>query len=91
MSEFYINLFAQEDYAGTNRPHFRATLKIDGVDHECALWPNKDGKKGFSGKAKPKVPYVKPQESVETGALEEVQRHFPGAKAVEDDGDLIPF
>lgn len=52
--EGYINLFEQEDYAGTNRPHYKGYLKIDDVDHEFALWPNKEGKKGFSGKYKPK-------------------------------------
>lgn len=86
MTEFYINLFEQEDYASTSRPHYKALFKIDGVEHECAFWPAKDGKKGFSGKAKPKVAYAKPQETVETGAIvEEVQKHFPGAE------ELIPF
>ncbi len=64
MAEFYINLFEQEDYAGTNRPHYKALFKIDGVEHECAFWPNKDGKKGFSGKAKLKQVKEKPAETV---------------------------
>lgn len=73
MAEFYINLFEQEDYAGTNRPHYKALFKIDGVDHECAFWPNKDGKKGFSGKVKPKQ--AKPISSL----IDEVKKQFPGA------------
>lgn len=86
MAEFYINLFEQEDYAGTNRPHFKALFKIDGVDHECAFWPNKDGKKELSGKAKPKVPYVKTQETAASGAIvDEVKRQFPGATLLPDD------
>lgn len=89
MAEFYINLFEQEDYAGINRPHFKALFKIDGVEHECAFWPNKDGKKGLSGKAKPKVPYMKAQESAATGVIvDEVKKVFPGATAIDDE---IPF
>ena len=53
MSEGYVNLF-QNEHEGTNRPHYKGYIKIDGVDHEFALWPNKDGKKGYSGKYKPK-------------------------------------
>lgn len=53
MAEGCVNLF-ENDHDNTNRPHFKGYLKIDGVDHEFALWPNKDGKKGFSGKYKPK-------------------------------------
>ena len=62
MAEGYINLFEQEDFAGTNRPHYKGYLKIDGVDHEFALWPAKDGKKGFSGKYKPKQERPAPAE-----------------------------
>lgn len=51
--EFYINLF-KSDNTENNRPHYKALFKIDGVEHECAFWPNKDGKKGLSGKAKVK-------------------------------------
>jgi hypothetical protein len=90
MAEFYINLFEQEDYAGTNRPHFKARFKLDDIEYECPFWPNKDGKKGLSGKAKPKVPYVKPQETVATGAIiEEAQKQFPGAEVLPN--DEIPF
>lgn len=53
MSEGYINLFQNTDISG-KKPHFKGYIKIDGVDHEFALWPAKDGKKGFSGKYKPK-------------------------------------
>ncbi len=89
MAEFYINLFEQQDYAGTNKPHYKALFKIDGVEHECAFWPNKDGKKGLSGKAKPKVPYAKPQESTATGAIvDEVKKVFPGATEADSE---IPF
>lgn len=49
--EGYINLFLNE-HEGTNRPHYKLLFKIDGVDHEAALWPQKDGKKGFTGKYK---------------------------------------
>ena len=87
MAEFYINLFEQQDYAGTNRPHFKALFKIDGVEHECAFWPNKDGKKGLSGKAKPKVPYGNPQAA--GTIVDEVKKQFPGATEV--DSDAIPF
>ncbi len=90
MAEFYINLFEQEDYAGTNRPHYKAIFKLDDVEHECSFWPNKDGKKGFSGKAKVKVPYAKPQETEATGAIvEEAKKVFPGAKRVDE--EPIPF
>lgn len=53
MAEGYVNLFLNE-HEGTNRPHYKGYFKIDGVDHEFALWPVKEGKKGFSGKYKPK-------------------------------------
>lgn len=55
--EFYINLFPNE-HEGTNKPHFKALFKIDGVDHECAFWPAKEGKKGYVGKAKLKQEYT---------------------------------
>jgi hypothetical protein len=54
--EGYVNLFSNE-HEGTNKPHFKGFIKIDGIEHEFALWPNKDGKKGFSGKYKPKQVY----------------------------------
>jgi hypothetical protein len=53
MAEFFINLFDNRPAEG-KRPHFTILCRIDGVEHECALWPAKDGKKGFSGKLKPK-------------------------------------
>lgn len=75
MSEGYVNLFINE-HEGTNRPHYKGYLKIDGVEHEFALWPNKEGKYGYSGKYKPK----QPKESVGTGAIvDEAQKQFPGA------------
>lgn len=55
--EGYINLFLNE-HEGTNRPHYKGYLKIDGVDHEFALWPAKDRKKGFTGKYKLKQEYA---------------------------------
>ncbi len=55
MAEGYVNLFLNE-HEGTNKPHYKGYFKIDGVDHEFALWPAKEGKKGYSGKYKPKVP-----------------------------------
>lgn len=92
MPEGYVNLFVQNDYAGTNRPHYKGFLKIDGVEHEFALWPAKEGKKGFSGKYKPKQ--AKPVENVSTGAIvDEVQKHFPGATVVSSGmlDDEVPF
>jgi hypothetical protein len=84
MAEGYINLFVQDDYAGTNRPHYKGFLKIDGVEHEFALWPAREGKKGFSGKYKPKQ--AKPVETEATGAIvEEAQKVFPGASVLPDD------
>lgn len=55
MAEGYINLFINE-HEGTNKPHYKGLFKIDGIDHEFALWPAREGKKGFSGKYKPKLP-----------------------------------
>lgn len=52
MSEGYITLLPLIP-EGT-KPFYRGFIKIDGVDHEFALWPAKDGKKGFVGKYKPK-------------------------------------
>ena len=54
MSEGFVNLFMCDDTSG-NKPTFRGNLKIEGVYHEFALWPAKNGKKGFSGKYKPKT------------------------------------
>ncbi len=84
MAEGYINLFLNE-HEGTNKPHYKMLFKIDGVDHEAALWPAKEGKKGFSGKYKPKQDY-KPAESVET-IIDEAKKVFPSST---DDSD-IPF
>lgn len=62
--EGYINLFVVED-TQNNRPHYRGNLKIDGVKHEFALWPNRDGKQGFSGKYKIKPEDAKPLQNPE--------------------------
>ncbi len=88
MAEGYVNLF-ENDWAGTNRPHFKGYIKIDGVDHEFALWPQKDGKKGYTGKYKPK----QQKETSATGAIvDEVKKQFPGATEVDPlEGDKIPF
>jgi hypothetical protein len=51
--EGYVNLFDNRPVEG-NKPAFRGYFKIDGVEHEFALWAAKEGKKGFSGKYKPK-------------------------------------
>ncbi len=71
MSEGYITLFDNTPAEG-NRPHYKGYLKIDGVEHEFALWPAKDGKKGFSGKYKPReareVPPAAKQEIVKLQA-----------------------
>ena len=48
----YVTLFVNQPDG--NKPHFKGYIKIDGVDHEFALWPAKDGKKGFTGKYAPK-------------------------------------
>ena len=88
MAEGYINLFLNE-HEGTNRPHYKLSFKIDGVDHEAALWPNREGKAGFSGKYKPKGESAPRQESVATGALEEVQKHFSAAKLIPK--EKLPF
>ena len=51
--EGYVNLFDNRPVEG-NKPAFKGYFKIDGVEHEFALWAAKEGKKGFSGKYKPK-------------------------------------
>lgn len=80
MVEFYINLFEQEDYVGTNRPHYKVLFKLDGIEHECAFWPAKEGKKGYVGKAKPRQPRSdKPKETAET-IVEEIKKEFPNAE-----------
>ena len=75
MAEGYMSLFVQEDFAGTNRPHYKGYIKIDDVDHEFALWPAKEGKKGFTGKYKPKQ--IKDTES---SIVKEAKKIFPGAE-----------
>lgn len=62
MSEGYINLFLNE-HEGTNRPHYKGYIKIEGVEHEFALWPAKEGKKGFTGKYKPKQQSIAAEQS----------------------------
>ena len=57
--EGFINLFVSDNTEG-NKPHYKLLFKIDGVDHEAALWPAKNGKKGFVGKYKPKSPKPSP-------------------------------
>ena len=84
MAEGYLNLFVQEDYAGTNRPHYKGFFKIDGIDHEFALWPNREGKKGFSGKFKPKELHGQP---LADAIIEKAKEVF----AVKEDESEIPF
>ncbi len=79
MAEGYMSLFVQEDFAGTNRPHYKGYIKIDDVDHEFALWPAKEGKKGFTGKYKPKQPKPVNTEA-ENSIVEEAKKVFPGAE-----------
>lgn len=81
--EGYVNLFDNE-HDGTNRPHFKGYIKIDGIDHEFALWPNKDGKKGYSGKYKPKASVAEKQNSM----ADAIKEQFPGAS---DLNDPVPF
>lgn len=58
--EGFVNLFENEDKSG-KKPHFKGYIKIDGIEHEFALWPAKEGKKGYTGKYKPKT--AKPMEA----------------------------
>ncbi|CAB5212817.1 hypothetical protein UFOVP191_26 [uncultured Caudovirales phage] len=60
--EVFVTLFDSTPAEG-NRPHYKGFLKIDGVEHEFALWPSKSGK-GFTGRAKlkgdkPQAPIIK--------------------------------
>ena len=61
MSDFEMRdgqafLFANK--AEGNKPVFKGSLKLDGVEYELAYWPSKSGKEGsFSGTVKKKVPY----------------------------------
>lgn len=86
MSEGYVNLFVNEDTSG-KKPHFKGYLKIDGVDHEFALWPAKDGKKGFSGKYK-----VREARAIQTkdtdAAYAQVAAALKPAQTLDDE---IPF
>lgn len=52
MAEGWMNLFVQDDYAGTKRPHYKLIFELDNVKHECAFWPAPEGKKGYRGKFK---------------------------------------
>lgn len=81
MAEGYVNLFENE-WDGTNRPHFKGYLKIDGVDHEFALWPAKEGKKGYSGKFKPKE--ARPSEESANPAEAALKKEFPDSKPSND-------
>lgn len=81
MSEGYINLYENDDKSG-NRPHFKATFKIGDVWHEAALWPARDGKKGFSGKYKIQEKRI-PKEAQE--GIKQLQR------TVSTLDDEIPF
>jgi hypothetical protein len=57
MAEGFMNLFPQEDTSG-KKPHFRVLFKLTEngreVEHEAAFWPAKEGKKGFTGRFKPR-------------------------------------
>ena len=68
--EGFITLFDNTPAEG-NRPHYKGYFKIDGVDHEFALWPSKSGKKGFSGKYKPKEARVSPETQTQLDAIYE--------------------
>jgi len=82
MAEGWINLFVNAQNAG-NKPHYSGYLKIDGVDHEFALWPAKEGKKGFTGKYKPRqTKQSKPEKSATDEAYDKI------AKALDTE---IPF
>lgn len=94
MAEGYLNLFINDYHQdGDNKPHYKGFLKIDGVEHEFALWPNKDGKKGFSGKYKPKGEQTYYGSGEPSGAqkiVEEAKKVFPGANESGFD-DPVPF
>lgn len=75
MSEGYVSLFANEDTGG-NKPHFKGYIKIEGVEHEFALWPAKEGKKGFNGKYKPKTAKEARQEIKQMSQSEEIPFAF---------------
>lgn len=58
----YVNLFQNDTSDNDKKPIFKGYLKIDGVDHEFALWKAKDGKKGYSGKYGPKAAKEAPKQ-----------------------------
>lgn len=62
--EGFIDLYESTDKTG-NKPHYRGFLKINGEKHEFALWPAKEGRKGFSGKYKPHVEREKTEETAQ--------------------------
>lgn len=82
MSEGKINFYQCDDTSG-NKPHYRGYVEIDGVVHELAVWPAKNGK-GFSGQYRPKG---------ERGAVNAQAASPQAATPVSDvvDDDLIPF
>lgn len=99
--EGYINLFLNE-HENTNRPHYKLLFKIDGVEHEAALWPNKEGKVGFSGKYKPKQPKEPVSDVTQADAdkaWDQAKKMFEpkketvetGALPLVDDKEPIPF
>jgi hypothetical protein len=92
MAEGYLNLFINDYHKdGDNKPHYRALFKIDGVQHEAALWPAKDGKQGFSGKFKPQEEKTHYSNTPATQTIvEEAKKVFPGATEAGFD-DPVPF
>ena len=84
--DIFVTLFDNTP-AKDNRPHYKGYLKIDGAEHEFALWPSKSGK-GFTGRAKPK-------EAKKTGEQtphnEAKANAYQPAQPVELDVDSIPF
>lgn len=51
--EGFIDIFECEDKSG-KKPHFKGYIKINGENHEFAVWPSQKHR-GYSGKYKPKV------------------------------------
>lgn len=83
MPEGYISIFQVTD-TSNNRPHFKGFIKIDGVDHDFAVWPSRTGK-GYTGKYKPKQAQAKPETPPPTP--EEIMQHA----VKEIDAGEIPF
>lgn len=71
-----ISLFECQDKSG-KRPHYKGYISINGEDHEFAVWPAKNGGKGFSGGYKPKQQ-----------RQEQAQQPAPEPQEL---GDEIPF